>query len=474
MSRSIRPRGTRLTRAPVTQSVPAVPPASATPSSSTAVELHQESALESLLRELRIEDKHQGSLLGSTLITSLEALWANRTRSLLTMLGIVIGIAAVIGSLTMTQGVGAYIDGVLQGFGSTTISIAPGAKSSGGVVSKQAFQSLTQRDLQSLRAIQHVTAVSPFVLPGQVQIVFGNQSWKTRVQGVSTDLQTIQNWQIADGLWFTKEQDTGGAAVAVLGDTVARNIFGASGVEPVGQQIRVRDQLFRVVGVLAPKGGFNQDDTVFVPYKAAQARLSGQDHFDQVQLSADSKDTIDQVVQNVKLTLEENHHIPKGVPDDFQIETLQQVLDQENQQMAAISTLFAGIAAISLTIGGVGIMNIMLVSVTERTREIGIRISIGARRADIRNQFLIESLVLCLLGGLLGMLLGTLIGWFMSTVLIGAFARGSGGSGAPFVITPGNLIMPFVVSAAIGVVFGLYPAIRASRLDPIIALRRPR
>jgi len=303
--------------------------------------------------------------------------------------------------------------------------------------------------------------------------VYGNQNWRTSgIQGVSTDFQTIQDWQLVDGLWFTTSQDVGAQPVAVLGDTVMHNLFDASGAEPVGEQIRIGNQLFRVVGVLAPKGGPGQDDAIFIPYRTVQERLTNSNYFGQINIEVDDAQNVDQVVQALTLDLELNHHIPRGTPDDFQIQTSAQLLQQSNQITQTISLLLSGLAAISLTVGGIGIMNIMLVSVTERTREIGIRISIGARRRDIRNQFLTEALFLCLLGGFIGMLFGIFIGWLTIRVIIAAIVGSSAGATVPLVITPTTLILPFAVTAAIGIVFGLYPAIRASRLDPIVALRR--
>src|SRR5579884_138650 len=434
----------------------------------------QAASLESLLRELRSNGAGQSLLGGAGLESALESIWAHRLRSLLTVLGVVIGITAVIGAMTLTQGVGAYLDNLIASQGANTVFVQPGAANSRGVRTKQASQTLTVRDVQTLSHLPHVAAISPFVDTGG-QVVYGNQNWKTRVQGVSTDLQTIQSWNLAEGLWFSPQQDAGGAAVAVIGDTVAQNLFGTSGIDPVGQQIRINNALFRVVGVLAPKGGFMQDDVIYIPYKAAMSRLTSQNFFSEIEVQADSADNLNLVQQEITTALEQNHRIPKGQPDDFQTQTSTQILQEENKATQAISILFAGIAAISLTVGGVGIMNIMLVSVTERTREIGIRISVGARRRDIRNQFLIEALLLCVAGGVIGLLLGMFVGWLMISVIISALTRGLAGSvQVPLIISPTILILPFAVSVGIGLVFGLYPAVRASRLDPIVAIRRAR
>ncbi|HYX51765.1 MAG TPA: FtsX-like permease family protein [Ktedonobacteraceae bacterium] len=248
---------------------------------------------------------------------------------------------------------------------------------------------------------------------------------------------------------------------SLLGQTVYHNLFDTSGDDPIGRTIRVRDQLFRVIGVLQAKGGsFNQDDIVFVPFTAALTRLKNTTYVDQIQVQVDTADNVSQVQLDLNTLLERRHHIPNGSPDDFQTISSSQLLQTAQQFTQTLTFLLVGIAAISLTVGGIGIMNIMIVSVTERTREIGIRMSIGARRSDIRNQFLIEALVLSLGGGVIGMALGLLLGFAITHAF-----------GLPFVITTSSILMPFMVSASIGIIFGLYPAVRASRLDPIVALR---
>jgi putative ABC transport system permease protein len=433
-----------------------------------------ETYLESLLQELRTREGSQGNLFGASTGSALEAIWANRTRSLLTMLGIVIGITAVIGALTLTKGVGAYIDNVLLGQGANTIYVAPrhSLVQQGGITVSQQGQPLAAHDLQSLSNLPHVSAISPLIEVG-AQVTYGNQNWRTRIKGVSTDMQAIQGWQLATGLWFSPTRQAGGEPVAVIGDTVAQNLFAASGTNPVGQKINMFGQLFRVVGVLAPKGGFNGDDVIFVPYETIQTRLfHGQNAaFVEIDVEADSRSTLDLVNQEITTVLEVNHRIPPGGSDDFQTETSVQVIQREDQYTQVITNVLTGIAAISLTVAGIGIMNIMLVSVTERTREIGVRVSIGARRRDIRNQFLIEALFLCLLGGIIGLLTGVLVGWLSVGAIVQAILGNSASGTLPLVITPETLILPFAVSAGVGIIFGLYPAIRAARLDPIVALR---
>lgn len=436
-------------------------------------------SLESLFRELRSDKGRPRSHFVTNLNTALEAVRANRVRSFLTILGIVIGIAAVIGAITLAQGVGNYFSGAIASLGSNTalVSGSPSLLQRRGFsTSRRPHPSLTVGDYQALDKLPHVIAASP-LLSRSIQVVYGNQNWRTGVIGASPDIQTIQNWQLAQGLWFSQVQDSVGDPVAVIGSTAAQNLFSASGINPIGQQIRLGTQLFRVVGVLAPKGasGFGaSDDSIFVPFRAYQQRLSNSTYLAQLDLEVDDQNNVDLVVQEITITLETRHHIPRGTPDDFSTTTSAQLLQQANAATSAITALLGGIAAISLTVGGIGIINIMLVSVTERTREIGIRMAIGARRRDIRNQFLIEALILCLIGGLIGMLLGIVIGWLAVGVLISSISRGGGGSSVPLIITPTTLILPFAVSAGVGLVFGLYPAIRASRLDPIIAIRRAR
>ncbi|GAC1367272.1 MAG: ABC transporter permease [Ktedonobacteraceae bacterium] len=453
-----------------------VPVSQAAAEESTVVPAHSpsppaHSPVADLLRELQSGKTGRDSSFGASWDTAVESVWANRTRSLLTMLGIVIGIAAVIGALTLAQGVGAFFTNLISSQGANTITVQPGTLFN-TTQKKSTIRDLSQQDLLSISRLQHVIASSPIVSAGNGQAVYGTQNWNTRTQGVSIDIETIQNWNMAEGIWFTQADEAGAQPVAVIGDTVKHNLFDPTGTDPVGKKIRFRSQVFRIVGVLAPKGGLRQDDVIFVPYKAAEARLTNTTALSQIIVQVDAQENLDVVVQQLTSAIEQNHRIARGSPDDFKTTTSTQTLQRAQQTTGAISLLLSGIAAISLTVGGIGIMNIMLVSVTERTREIGLRMAIGARRRDIRNQFLVESLVLCLLGGVLGLALGLFVGWLSTGVLLSAIA-GSAGN-VPFIVTPTTLILPFAVSLIIGVVFGLYPAVRASRLDPIVALRRAR
>lgn len=417
------------------------------------------SPLEGMLAELRVRHWQLGSRLVATIGGALGALWSNRLRSFLTMLGIFIGVASVIAALTLTQGANGYIDDQINSIG-TLIFVHSGTASKFGVSQGAgSLSTLTLQDAESLAHLSHVQNVSPLVMANE-QAVYGNQSWSTEVEGVDTNFPAIEGIQLAQGSGFSALDESSGARVAILGDTVASQLFGSTGINPVGQQIRIGDQVFRVIGVQALQGsGFGSDDVIYVPLKTAQVRLKNTPTVDQIQVRVDAISSVNQAAQDITTILRQNHHLSKNRVNDFAVATFTQFLHRANQGDQVLFFLLIAIAAISLTVGGIGIMNIMLVSVTERTWEIGIRMSIGARRRDIRNQFLIEALVLCLAGGVIGLLLGLLIGW----ALVDGFAL-------PFIVTLTTLIVPFAVSAAIALVFGLYPAIRASRLDPIVAI----
>jgi putative ABC transport system permease protein len=405
----------------------------------------------------------RGIMIGVNFNNALEALWANRLRSLLTALGIFIGVAAVIAALTLTQGAGASINARFSRFGPTTITVRNGtANSRGAFGAGGTVQSLTPADADAIKQqVAHVAYISPVVSTTE-QVVYGSQNWNTSVQGVSPDYQTIQDWTLTEGLWFSTADQAVGKPDAILGQTVVQNLF-PTGTDPMNKTIRIGTQLFRVTGVLQPKGqgsSASADDVIYTPYTTALDRLASSPYVNQILVAADNPNDVNQVQQDVTSLLEQRHHIIKGQADDFQTESSAELLQTANQLTSTITLLLVGIASISLTIGGIGIMNIMIVSVTERTREIGIRMSIGARRKDIRNQFLIEALTLSLVGGGIGMFLGLLVGYSATKA-----------TGLPFVVSTTSILTPFIVSAAIGIAFGLYPAIRASRLDPIVALR---
>ncbi len=319
-------------------------------------------------------------MIGANFVIALEALRSNKLRSLLTALGIFIVVAAVIAALTLTQGAGAFITGNISSLGTNVITIVPGAANTRGAFGGAGTtQSLTPQDAAALKRIPHITGVSPLISVNE-QVVYGKQNWNTRIQGVNTAFQDIQGWQMAEGNWFSDAANSGGLPVALLGQTVAHNLFDASGTDPVGQTVRIRDQDYHVMGVLQAKGGgFNQDDVVFVPFNTALLRLKNTTFVDQIIVQVDSSDNVNQVQQDITTILERRHQIPSGSPDDFRAISSIELLQTAQQFTQILTFLLVGIAGISLTVGGIGIMNIMIVSVTERTREIGIRMSATQR-----------------------------------------------------------------------------------------------
>ena len=411
----------------------------------------------------RLQPRGRGLLIGANFRTALKALRANQLRSFLTTLGVIIGVAAVIAIVTLTQGVSVTLNQRLAGLGTNVLVIQSGSASRNGAFQGEGTaQTLTMSDVQALTPVPHVANISPVISVG-AQAIYGNRNWNTQVQGVSPSYQSLQNWQLARGAWFSTGDQLGAAPVAVIGQTVVDNLFTPAGIDPIGQTIRINNQLFRVVGTLQSKGssGFgNADDVIFVPSTAAQDRLKNSLYVDQIQIQVDSSTNVAQVQQNVTTTLEKQHHIAAGATDDFRVLNANQLLQTAQQTTTLLTALLVGIASISLTVGGIGIMNIMLVSVTERIREIGIRMAVGARRSDIRNQFLIEAVVLSVIGGVIGILIGLLAGLGISAAL-----------GLPLVVSPLAILIAFGVAAIIGIGFGLYPAVRAARLDPIVALR---
>jgi putative ABC transport system permease protein len=413
-------------------------------------------------RQTALPARRRNSL-GANLGSALEALSVNRLRSLLTALGVIVGVAAVIGAVTLTQGTSASINSRFTGLGTNTITISPGATQTFGARGAAGTsQSLSVADADAVGALAHVANVSP-VLSVNGQIVYGDQNWNTSVQGTYANYQSIGSWQLSEGAWFSDADESSGNPVVVLGQTTSDNLFATSAADPVGQTILINSQAFQVVGVLKSKGatfGRNQDDLVYVPFAAAQARLNNSQYVNQIQVQVDDANNVDGVITAITSLLEQRHQIPAGGTDDFTARSASQLVQTAQQSSQTLTFLLVGIAAISLIVGGIGIMNIMLVSVTERTREIGIRMAIGARRRDIRDQFLIEALTLSVLGGVIGILVGLGLG-------LGLTRRFS----VPFTLNPLPILLAFGVAAVIGVGFGFYPAVRAARLDPIEALR---
>ncbi|HWQ61321.1 MAG TPA: ABC transporter permease [Negativicutes bacterium] len=398
-----------------------------------------------------------------SVLIAFEGLMANKLRSILTMLGIIIGVGAVIAMVAIGMGVRQKVATSIAGLGSNLLIVMPGAASSAGVRhAAGTITTLTNQDAQAIaRAVSGIGAMAPEVRQ-QYQIIFGNQNWTTNVQGTTPEFQTVRNYNVDSGVFFTgKDLDTR-ARVAVLGKTVANNVFGD--IDPTGQTIRINKAPFRVIGVLETKGqsagGMDQDDLVIVPLTTAQERLMGITYLNNISVQAASAGVIDQVQEDITALLRTRHRLAPSMPNDFIVGNLTSVMAAAQETTATITLLLGNIAAISLVVGGIGIMNIMLVSVTERTREIGIRKALGATYNNVLLQFLIEAVVIGVTGGLFGILLG--IG---GSYAIAVFA------GWDTVISPLAILIAFSVSVLIGLFFGLYPARKAALLDPIEALR---
>jgi putative ABC transport system permease protein len=393
----------------------------------------------------------------------LQALSRNRMRSALTVLGIVIGVAAVIATLAIGQGARAAVQAQIRALGANVMTVVPGTVTAGGARSGMgSITTLTVEDAAAIRSeCPAVEAVAPMVRT-VAQMVAGNQNWSTQVQGTTADFTIIRQWPVESGVFITDSDVRGAAKVCVIGKNVAQQLFGDA--DPVGQTVRIKDIPFRVVGVLAFKGGQgmggNQDDVALVPLTTAQRKLIGITYVNSISLSAVSESAVNEASTQITDLLRQRHRIRPGADADFFIYTQLDIANSAEATSKVMTMLLASIAAVSLLVGGIGIMNIMLVSVTERTREIGIRRAIGARRRDILLQFLVEASFLALAGGALGVLLG--VG---SATVITQIARW------PTLIQPGAVALAFGFASMVGVFFGFYPARRASRLDPVDALR---
>jgi putative ABC transport system permease protein len=398
-----------------------------------------------------------------TALTALRALRRNKLRSGLTALGIIIGVFAVVAMVALGNGTRASIESQVAGLGQNMLMVFAGSRRSGGVSSGLGSASaITLEDAEALRRdIPDVVASSPEVTT-TAQAIANGRNWSTTIAGEAPEYLVIRDWAVASGSMFTDREVRSAAKVAVLGDKTAHELFGV--LDPIGQTVRVGNMPFVVIGVLTSKGagvgGQNQDDRVVIPYTTAMKRITGDRYLRSVYLQIDQVDRIPTAQGQITRLLRQRHRLLPGVSDDFNIFNQQEIADTVNTVTSTLTLLLGAIASLSLVVGGIGIMNIMLVSVTERTREIGIRISVGAQPGDIRIQFLIEAITLSLLGGLVGVLLG--IG---ATRLIGAVS-----SFKP-IVSMGSIVLAFTVSFSIGVFFGFYPARRASLLDPIDALR---
>ncbi len=399
----------------------------------------------------------------STLRIAMRALSRNKVRSMLTMLGIIIGVAAVIAVVGVGQGAQQKVQDQIASMGTNLVFVSSGTVNRGGLhLGSGATKTLIDDDMKAiLREAPAVASAAPGSTSSQ-QVVFENQNWNTRVTGTTPDYFPIRAWPVAQGSTFTSDDVTHAADVAVLGDTVRQNLFGNS--DPVGQTIRIGTLPFQVVGVLAPKGqsglGQDQDDAVFIPITTLQKKISGQDWLQFIMVSAVSQPASYAAQSQITALLRDRHHIRPGQEDDFAVRNLADVAELADQSSRVMTLLLASIAGVSLLVGGIGIMNIMLVSVTERTREIGIRVAIGATEDDVRNQFLSESVMLSLMGGAIGILLGVGSSLLITRVL-----------GWAVLISPTAIVAAVFFAMGVGVFFGFYPASKAARLDPIEALR---
>ena len=406
-------------------------------------------------------------LIASTRI-ALRALKVNRARSALTMLGIIIGVAAVIAMVGVGAGATARIQDQIQSIGSNLIIVLPGSISSNGVrLGSGAVVTLSEDDAKAIAAeCPSVAAVVPTVRGG-VQVVYGNNNWATNAQGVTPDYMTIRDSSMMSGQFFTAQDVDAAAKSAVLGETVAQNLFGDS--DPTGQVVIIKNVPFTVVGVLTPKGqspsGQDQDDIILLPISTAKQKVLGANKANakavgSLMVQAIGPQAMDQALQEMTALLRERHRILPGLEDDFTVRNLTEVFAAQETSAQVMSILLGAIASVSLIVGGIGIMNIMLVSVTERTREIGLRLAVGAKTRDILSQFLVEAVTLSLLGGIIGIVVG-----LTASLLISHFAQWS------TQVSPLSVLMAFVFSALVGVFFGYYPARKAAFLDPIEALR---
>lgn len=401
--------------------------------------------------------------LKNLLKVALKSILKSRMRSLLTALGIIIGVAAVVVMVAIGDGAQIQVEKQISALGSNLIVIYPGSSSSGGIrMGAGSHNIFTMSDIEKItEEATLIKAVSPIVRSGG-QIIGGSGNWNSQIQGVSANFLEIRDWKLASGDFFTEKDIISRAKVAVLGQTVVKQLFADD--DPIGQQIRIRNVPCKVIGVLTSKGqsamGNDLDDIIFAPSTTVLERLSGGRHISYIQASAFSTDQIDAAQEQLKSIMREAHHLNPGEDDDFTVRNQAEITEAATATSKILTILLASVAGVSLIVGGIGIMNIMLVSVTERTREIGIRLSVGARTSDILIQFLTEAIVLSLAGGVIGILLSLGLAFILNNY-----------TSMLAVIRPEIIFLAVSFAGVIGIFFGFYPARKAANLNPIDALR---
>ncbi len=396
------------------------------------------------------------------IISAITALRGNLLRTLLTMLGIIIGIASVIMIISLGEGATKSISNQISSFGTNTIIIFPGTRNPNANVTRP--NTLVFEDAEALKnpqVISNIALVSPLVSK-QTQANANGQKVNVTLQGVGGDFFEIQSFEISQGEFFDSTSEDGLSRVAILGSEVSENLFG-EGAQPIGETVKIDNKSFRIIGVMQAKdsSGFSNPNTaIYIPVTTAMKIILGQNYVSAIMLQAKNSELVDQTVSDVTSLLVDRHNISEGQVNDFTVSSSKEALATLGSVTGILTGLLAGIAAISLVVGGIGIMNIMLVTVTERTREIGLLKAIGARRSDILAQFLIEAIVLTLLGGAIGIVMGIFFSFAITSVVK-----------IPFVVSPVAILLAVSVSSAVGIVFGYYPARRAASLSPIDALR---
>ena len=407
------------------------------------------------------------TVLWMTILTALRALRRNKLRSALTMLGIIIGVAAVVTMVSVGRGADAAVQQQIKSLGNNLLNVVPGATTASGVrAGWGTVSTLTTGDGAAIARECSAVAEVAWLKRQLVQVVYGNMNWSTSGQGVTPSYHVVRDWPVVAGRFFDERDQAAANPVALIGQTIVENLF-AAGEDPIGATIRVKNVPFEVIGVLGRKGmttwGQDQDDVILMPFSTAERRTLGTQILgtvDMIYASAARTEDVELAVQQIQELLRERHRIQPGLDDDFTVRNLNEIAEASKMASQVMSNLLLSVASISLLVGGIGIMNIMLVSVTERTREIGVRMAVGARTHHILVQFLVEAVVVSIVGGMIGVLVG-----LAGTHLVARLAAW------PTLVSAPAIAVAFSFSAAVGVVFGFYPAKRAASLDPITALR---